>query len=652
MNRLKCLPIIVFVCITMLVVSVCSAGKSTAAAKDPKKIVTAAFAKLNAVNNYHMMMENKYTLVYQGENFGLSVKSESDAQAKPLLVKNNMTFTMDSKWEKKEQKTVQYIEEDEGKIVAYSLLNDHWTRQVLAEFNPLAAYDDYFKAIKHVALLQETPEARDFEVVIESSYMSKEMARMMNALGMQKVQLPEGIFKNIGDLSYTVTIDKKTDAITQVNMDLSGILVNLGKNIVGSLNLPEEKKSVINEMLSTVKASASITFSQINQIENLQIPPEVKQSAITLPSLPALPTSDSDENTDSIKIGANLELTGSASQYANETLNGMRLAVKEANDEGGVLDRKIELVTSDNGSEVSGAANVMAAFVSEKKVAAVLGPVTNANMRAAAAIAEDSGLPIISSSATNPAITAENGQVKKYVFRSAFTDPYQGKMMSKFAAGKLGARTAAMLVDKTSDYSKYIAAIFKMTFTADGGTIVAEEGYLHKDRDFSEQLARIQQADPDVIFIPGYVDEVGPLIHQARDMSITAPLLGTDDWDSSRLVEYAGVEALNNTFFSNHYSTQLQSSVNQRFVAAYKKEFNSEPDVFSALGYEAATILIAAIKSADSSEPNMIRYALERTRLEGVTGPIYFNRYHNPIKSMVVIEMVNGEQVLLERVDP
>lgn len=652
MNRLKCLPIIVFVCITMLVVSVCSAGRSTAASKDPKKTVIAAFTKLNAVKNYHMMMENKYTLAYQGESFGLSVKSECDAQADPLIVKNNMTFTMDSKWEKKEQQTVQYIEEDQGKIIAYSFVNDHWTKQILTEFNPLAAYDDYFKAIKHVTLLQETPETREFEVVIESGYMSKEMARMMNVLGMQKVQLPEGIFEDIGDLSYTVTIDKKTDAITQVNMDLSGILVNLGKNIIGSLDLPKEKKTVISEMLSTVKASASITFSQINQIEGLQIPPEVKSSAIMLPSLAALTNSDSDKDSNSIKIGANLELTGTVSQYANETLNGMRLAVKEANDGGGVLNRRLELVTADNGSEVSGAANVMTALITEEKVAAVLGPVSNANMRAAAAMAEEYGMPIISSSATNPAITAENGQVKKYVFRSAFTDPYQGKMMSKFAAGKLGARTAAMMVDKTSDYSKYIAAIFKMTFIADGGTIVAEEGYLHKDQDFSEQLARIQQTGADVVFIPGYVDEAGPLIRQARDMEITVPLLGTDAWDSARLVEYAGVEALNNTFFSNHYSPQIQSAVNQRFVAAYKKEYNSEPDVFSALGYEAAAILIAAIKSAHSTEPDKIRYALERTRLEGVTGPIYFNRYHNPIKSMAVIEMINGEQVLLERIDP
>lgn len=653
MNRLKYVPVLAVICIAMLVVSVCSAGRSTAAAsKDPKQIVIAAFEKLNTVKTYHMTMENQYLLTYQGETLSLSVKSECDAQADPLLVQNNMTFTMDSKWEKKEQQTIQYIEADQGKIIAYSFVNDQWTKQTLTEFNPLAVYDDYFKAMKHVALLKETPETSDFTVVIESGFLSKEMERMMHALGLQKMKLPEGIFQDIGELTYTVTIDRRTEAITQVHMNLSGILRNLGKSIIESLDLPSEKKMVIGELLSTVKASAVISFSQMNQIEGLKVPAEVKSSAIILPSLTIPGNLDETKDPNSIKIGANLELTGGFSPYAKQTLAGIQLAVKEANAAGGVLDRKLELVTADNGSVVSGAANVMTDFITGNKVAAVLGPLSDANMRTAAALAEDYQLPIIGPAVINPAITVDNGKIKRYVFRSAFTDPYQGKMMSKFVVERLKAKTAAMIVDKSSDYSKYIAALFKMTFTASGGKVVAEEGYLQKDRVFSSQLARIQQADADVIFIPGYVDEVGPLIRQARESGITTPIVGADAWDSAQLVEYAGVEALNNTYFSNHYSPRLQSAVNQRFVADYKKEYNSEPDIFSALGYESATILIAAIKEAGSAEPEQIRAALERIRLESVTGPIYFNRYHNPIKSMVVIAMIDGEQTLLERIDP
>lgn len=653
MNRLKYLPVLVLLCMAMLVGSVCSAGRSTAAAsKDPKQIVIAAFEKLNTVKNYHITMENQYLLTYQGETLSLTVKSECDAQADPLLVQNNMTFTMDSKWEQKEQKTTQYIEADQGKIIAYSFVNDHWAKQILTEFNPLAVYDDYFKAIKHVSLLKEAPETSDFAVVIKSGFLSKEIERMMNALGLQKMKLPEGAFQDIGELTYTVTIDRRTATITQVHMDLSGILRNFGKSIIESLDMPSEKKVIISELLSTVKASAVISFSQMNQIEGLQVPAEIKSSAIMLPSLTVPGNLVEAKDPNAIKVGANLELTGGVSPYAKLILAGMQLAVKEANAAGGVLDRKLELVTADNGSIVSGTANVMTDFISGNKVAAVLGPLTDANMRTAAAMAEDYQLPIISSAVINPAIVADNGKPKRYVFRSAFTDPYRGKMMSKFAVDRLGAKTAAMVVDKSSDYSRYIAALFKMTFANSGGKIIAEEGYLQKDRDFSSQLARIQQADADVIFIPGYVDEVGPLIRQARESGITAPILGADAWDSAKLVEDAGVAALNNTYFSNHYSAQLQSAANQRFVAAYKREYHSEPDIFSALGYEAATILIAAIKDAGSAEPEQIRAALERIRLEGVTGPIYFNRYHNPIKSMVVIAMINGEQTLLERIDP
>lgn len=653
MNRLKYLPVVLLICFAMLAGSVCSAGRSAAAAsKDPRQIVIAAFEKLNTVKNYHMTMENQYLLTYQGETLSLSVKSECDAQADPLLVQNNMTFTMDSKWEQKEQKTTQYIEADQGKIMVYSFVNDHWTKQVLTEFNPLAAYDDYFKAIKHVSLVKETPEASDFAVVINSGFLSKEMERMMSALGLQKMELPEGAFQDIGELTYTVTIDRKTATITQVQMDLSGVLRNFGKSIMESLNLPSEKKTIISQLLSTVQASAVISFSQMNQIEGLQVPAEIKSSAIMLPSLTVPGSLVEAKDPNAIKVGANLELTGGFSPYAKQSLAGMQLAVKEANAAGGILGRKIELVTVDNGSNVGRTANVMTDFISGNKVAAVLGPLTDTNMRTAAAMAEDYQLPIISSAVINPAIAVDNGKPKRYVFRSAFTDPYQGKMMSKFAVDRLGAKTAAMVVDKSSDYSKYIAALFKMTFADSGGKIIAEEGYLQKERDFSSLLARIQQADADVIFIPGFVEEVGPLIRQARESGITTPILGADAWDSAGLVENAGVEALTNTYFSNHYSSQLQSAVNQHFVAAYKSEYNTEPDIFSALGYEAATILIAAIKEAGSAEPEQIRAALENIRLEGVTGPIYFNRYHNPIKSMVVIAMLNGEQTLLARIDP
>lgn len=307
MNRPKCFPIMILVCITMLVVSVCSASKSTAAAnEDPKKMVIAAFEKLNTVKNYHVTMENNYTLTYQGEALNLGVKSEADAQAEPLLVKNNMIFTMESTWEKKEKRTMQYVEENEGQLVAYSYLNNQWTKQVITQFSPLAAYEDCFKAIKSVTLLKENAKTRDFAVVVESSYMSNELERMMNAVGMQKVKLPKGIFKDIGDLSYTVTINKKTAAITKVNMDLSGLLVNAGENIVESLDLPDEKKMAISEMLATVKASATITFSQINGVDSLQIPPEVKNTAVTVPSICVLQSCDSDKAADSIEIGTSL----------------------------------------------------------------------------------------------------------------------------------------------------------------------------------------------------------------------------------------------------------------------------------------------------------------------------------------------------------
>ncbi|MCE5284513.1 MAG: ABC transporter substrate-binding protein [Pelosinus sp.] len=353
-----------------------------------------------------------------------------------------------------------------------------------------------------------------------------------------------------------------------------------------------------------------------------------------------------------VKIGGNIEMSGYNGSFGYDVLSGARLAVKEVNDSGGVLGRQVEFVVRDNASNAVESGNVMTALVSQDNIVAAVGPLTSSNSLSAALIAEDCRIPIITPTATNPKVTMEGNQVRRYVFREAFVDPYQGKIMSDFALGSLRAKTAAVIIDNSSDYSKSVALLFENYFTGNGGRIVLRDVYLPRDQDFSQQLARIQSVNADIIFIPGYYEEVGYIIRQAREMGITIPVLGTDSWDSPKLVKYAGITALNNTFFSNHYSPQERSLQNQRFVTAYQKEYTSDPNAMSALGYDALMLLVEAIKKVNSDDPEKIRDALESLHTEGVSGRISFNGLHNPIKSGVVIEMVDGKQTFLQRVDP
>lgn len=356
---------------------------------------------------------------------------------------------------------------------------------------------------------------------------------------------------------------------------------------------------------------------------------------------------------DTIKIGANFELTGGVANYGSQGLNGLKLAIKQINDNGGVLGKKLELVIADNKSEASEAANATTKLISSDKVRVVVGPAVTSNVLATEPIAASNKIPIIAPMATNPNITVENGKVKPYVFRSCFIDPLQGEVMAGFAVKTLQAKTAAIYVDSSSDYSKSLAEVFTQKFEAAGGKVVIQEAFLQKDQDFKATLTKIKAQNPDIVFIPAYYEEVGKIVKQARELGLMAPMIGTDGWDDSKLVEIAGADALNNTFFSSHYSVQDKDSSVKSFIDAYKAEYDQEPSVFAALGYDGGIMLADAIKRAGSDDPEKIRKALEETKdLQVGTGVITMDANHNPIKSAVVIEMKNGEKMFKEKINP
>lgn len=354
-----------------------------------------------------------------------------------------------------------------------------------------------------------------------------------------------------------------------------------------------------------------------------------------------------------IKIGANFELTGGVANYGSQALNGLKLAVKQVNDAGGINGKKITLVTADNKSEASEAANAATKLISNDRVRVLVGPATTSNVLATTQIATDNKIPVIAPTGTNPKITVENGNVKPYVFRSCFIDPLQGEVMAGFAAKTLQAKTAAIYVDSSSDYSKSLAEVFTKKFEEAGGRVVIQEAFLQKDQDFKATLTKLKAQNPDVIFIPAYYEEVGKIVKQAREMGVTVPMLGTDGWDDAKLVEIAGAAPLNGTYFSSHYSVQDSDESVKKFIEAFKAEYKQEPSVFAALGYDAGVMLIDAIKRAGGDDPEKIRKALEETKnLQVGTGVITIDANHDPIKSAVVLEMKDGEKIFKEKMDP
>lgn len=358
---------------------------------------------------------------------------------------------------------------------------------------------------------------------------------------------------------------------------------------------------------------------------------------------------------DTIKVGGLLEMTGGSASFGISGKNGIDLALKKINEKGVLGGKKLSLVVADTKSEASEATNGMQKLISQDKVVAVIGPNQSSAVIASGAINNGAKVVDITPMGTNPDVTIDpkTKQVKPYSFRTCFIDPFQGTVMASFASNELKVKKAAIYIDNTSDYAKGLAQFFKENFVKNGGQIVIEEAYLQKDTDFKSTLTKIKAAQPDFIYIPGYYQEVGLIVKQAREMGINVPMAGGDGWDSAKLPEIAGKAALENTFFSSLYSPDDTSDLNKEFVAEYKKAYNTNPDVFAALAYDSALLVAKAIEDAGSADPAKIAEAMAKIKgFKGVSGEVTFNEQHNPIKSAVIIEHKDGKQTFKTKVNP
>lgn len=358
-----------------------------------------------------------------------------------------------------------------------------------------------------------------------------------------------------------------------------------------------------------------------------------------------------EDSGNTIKIGLNYELSGQVATYGRSLVEGIELAFEEINNNGGVLDKKIEAIKIDNKSEAQESANITTRLATKEKVVLILGAATSGNTKAASPVANRYKVPLVSASATADDVTVDkNGKVRDYMFKTCFSDSFQGVIMAKFAGEDLGAKKAAMLVDTSSDYSKGLADSFKKNYT---GEITIEEAYKKGETDFKAVLTNIKSANPDVLFVPGYYEEVGLIIKQARELGIDVTVVGGDGYDSPKLVELAGKDALNKVYYTNHYSSKDTSEEVTKFIEDFKAKYNKEPDAFNALGYDLGYLAADAIKRAGKADPEAIKDALASTKdFKAVTGTLSMDENHNPVKSITVLEVKDGEVTFLKKLEP
>lgn len=353
-----------------------------------------------------------------------------------------------------------------------------------------------------------------------------------------------------------------------------------------------------------------------------------------------------------IKIGLITPLSGDVKTFGESVKNAFEIAVEEANAKGGVAGMKIASVIVDDRNDPTEASNAANLLVNQHGVKAIVGSVTSKTTIPVSDLAQSAKIPTITGTATNPKVTVADGKRKDYMFRSCYTDSFQGTVMAKFARETLRAGTAAVLYDASNDYSKGIAEVFRDAFAGLGGSMTAYESYGKDDVDFSALLTKVKASKPDVLFLPDYYNKVGLIAKQVKEKGLQVTLIGPDGWDSPELVKVAG-DAIEGGYFSNHYSPEDTRPEVVNWVNKYREKFGQTPDALGTLAYDATNMLLESIRKANSADPGKIRDALASlTGFEGVTGKFTMDKNGDPIKSAVIIRIQDGKQKFLKVVNP
>jgi branched-chain amino acid transport system substrate-binding protein len=337
-----------------------------------------------------------------------------------------------------------------------------------------------------------------------------------------------------------------------------------------------------------------------------------------------------------IKLGLITPLTGDVKTFGESSKNAFLIAIEDYSKTG---KYQITPVIADDRNDATEGTNAALKLITQDKVAGIIGPLTSKIAIPVSGIADKNKVPMITNAATSPKVTIYDGKRKPYVFRSCFTDPFQGSVVANFALKDLKARTAAVLYDVGNDYSKGLAEFFKTTFEKGKGTILAYESYQKDDVDFSALITKIGTKKPDVIFLPDYYNKAALIARQIREKGLKAPLVGGDGWDSPDLIKIGGSAIIGN-YFTNHYSPERKDKIAEAFIAKYKQKHGAVPDALAALAYDATMIYLQSLDKAQKATPeDVMKVLADLKNFKGVTGTISFDKNGDPVKSAVILKV-------------
>src|SRR5215213_5509230 len=343
-----------------------------------------------------------------------------------------------------------------------------------------------------------------------------------------------------------------------------------------------------------------------------------------------------------LKIGAFLSLTGATSAYGVSAANAIQMAADEINTTGGVKGTLISLEIEDDHSNTDEVPGIVNHLIKEHKVKALLAEPVSTRALAAAPVAQQNQIVMISSASVKPELTMQGN----YIFRACFVSSTEGEAIAKFAHETLKAKTVTVILDPKNDYAAVLARFFAESFRVIGGQLISQQSYEATATDLNTQMAAIKSAAPDVIFAPGFYTTAPLVAREVKRAGIKATLIGSDGWDSPDLLKNDS-KVFEGVYFANHFWIGSDGPYVQRFVAKYRERYHVDPDAGAATAYDAAHMLFDAFKRARSNESADVRDALAQTKdFPGVTGKITIDANRNAQVPVYILRIEGGKFIL------
>ena len=351
---------------------------------------------------------------------------------------------------------------------------------------------------------------------------------------------------------------------------------------------------------------------------------------------------------DTIKLGFLGAKTGSVANYGLPGEKGMKMAIDELNAKGGVLGKQLEGIYEDDKGESSEIALITTKYITQDKVAALVGDPCTGLTKVAAEIAQKNKVVILSAGATSAGVV----EIGDYVFRNTLLDKFAAPAVVDWMINEQGWKNFAIITSLNNAYSTGLTPIFKDAIKAKGGKIVIEDSINDGETDFTAQVTKLKSAKADVLVFTGYYTEAALIMNEVERKGLNLKLVGGDGLYGQDLAKLGKDAVEEKVILYCGFSSDQPSPETDKFIKAYKAKYKEDPDMFSAQYYDAVMILAKAMEDAKSADPKVFKDQVAKLKdYPGVSGKTTIRADREPLKSPVfLLTIKDGKFVLLNKI--